>query len=187
MRDNRDVLYRVPKDLAYRYLKRYISNDSVKLIVYKSCVDHYIMKKTFWNSMQLLSQDGFFAVQCCFENISRVVELIGEEGYGYDIVIFHGKNIEGVILFVFVYKDKKYCKSHVPDVIQYDQESPLQEISFRILNATQYSDLIVYIGDAMVMAPVAKAIGREIVVFGDDPILESVIVDEGVLAKEVKL
>jgi hypothetical protein len=197
MRDNRDVLYQVPKDLAYRYLKRYISPETVKLAVYKSCIDNYVMRKTFWNVMPLLCDTGMLAIQCSFHNISRVVDLIEKENYDYDVLYFHGPNVKGLslhnyydasVVFVIVYKNGNLNRlQQQSNIIQIDADVPIDEISFKLLLLTHPLDLIIYIGDAMVMARVAKTIGRNIIVFGDDDIFKQNLLDEGVREIEVKL
>lgn len=189
MRGDVDVFYRIPKDLAYQYVKRHVYRDSVKLAVMKACADHYITRKTAWAVHPLLTEGGYLAIYCDWYNLSEVLRYLHDETWPHDVLLFRSSNRTGiefqstydcVVPVVVAHKEPVPVDRKKPNVFEVEPEDVLQQTAVTLLSATSPGDLIMYIGDSMIAAPVAKQLGREIVVFGNDEVASAAVFDEGV-------
>lgn len=194
MKGDVDVLYRVPKDLAFRFLKAHVYPSSVRLVLYKGCLDMYVTRKTIWNATTLLTDDGVLAIHCNYNNLSHVTEFLREQEMPHDVLLFHGEHVvaqnfatrtAAAIPFVLVYKTRPQVEKRLPNLVEVESDEVLDEIVSFFLSSVRADDLSLYIGDAATMAYPAKLLGRNVIVFGDDPIAVSVLLNEGVSESEV--
>lgn len=192
-----NIIYKISKDLAFKYLKRYVPNNSVNLIIYKSCLDLYITKKTIWNSWLLLDNNGVIAIQANIKNLGDLVAFIEEQGYTYDVVFFHGtfngrtmyKYYESVVPFVFLYKNVNKSAITKPNLFFVEGGSLIQAIAHKIINMfTITHNVVLFIGDLICAVSVARNLCRHIIGFGDDQAAIVEIAHEcGVSLREVEL
>jgi len=190
-----DVLYNISKDLAFRYLKRYVDREVIKLAIYKSCLDKYITKKTLWNIIPLLSIDGVVAVQCNFINLGELVAFAESEGYHYDVVLFYSQFLRGQVMrnfyiaempFVFIYKGDKVLMQLLPNLLPTGDASHVQGVASQLVSLfTDTRDVVLCVGDSIVMAPTVKRLCRHVIAFGDDPAAVAEIRTEGIVLKEI--
>jgi hypothetical protein len=194
MRGDIDVLYRVAKDLAFRYLKAHIYPSSIKLALYKGCLDMHVTKKTIWNVTPLLTDDGVLAIYCSYNNLSHVTEFLREEDMPHDVLLFHGEHVAAqdfatrtaaAIPFVLVYKTRSLVEKRLPNLVEVKSERVMDEIAHFFLSSVSVQDLSLYIGDAASMAYPAKLMGRNVIVFCNDDMFVSVLLNEGVSENEV--
>jgi hypothetical protein len=153
------------------------------------------MRKTVWNIMPLLKEDGVLAMHCNFHNISHVIELADCEQYSYDVLFFCGSDVRGemfscrnssIIPFVLLYKGAPNIK-HKSSLVNLTTESALDEIMWRLLCFVDHRDVAIFVGEAAMMALMAKNACRDIIAFWDDDLTVSALTSEGVLEQEVSL
>jgi len=197
MKGDVDVVYSVPKDLAWKYLKSHVYGETVKLAIYKACVDMYVTRKTIWNTIPLLTKDGLFAIWCNYNNLSYILSFCEEQDLSYDVVLFCGSFIKGqefktvysaAIPFVFVYKDypeeNLNTASKGSNIVQLVTDKPVDEIASKLVFTTKVKDVVMFIGDAVAMAPIVKNLCRHVVAFSNESIYVSALLNEGVVENE---
>lgn len=195
MKGDINVLYRVPKDIAFKYLKMHIYKKSVKFAVFKTCLDMYVTKKTIWNVMTLLSVDGVFALMCNYHNLSHILDFLDNENLSYDVLLFYGDNIEGqnfsqtysaIIPFIIIHKTISYIQKKSSNIINIKSSGNVFEEIFYYFNRFILpKEISLYIGEMSNLAMNAKKFCHEIVVFDNDLININNLLSEGIIESEV--
>jgi hypothetical protein len=174
-----NTLYRVPKDLCYKYLKQFVPKKSIKLAFYRSCLDYYITKKTIWNIVPSLSKDGVLCVEVFLNNISNVIKFCEDNNYYYDTLIFYnpkfdkglGTNfINCGIYFVLIYKEKPH-KVSGGNILYIDNHKDMyREVLTRICDTfSSPVNILLLIGDTFLpFIEDFKILCRYIIAFGND-------------------
>lgn len=192
-------LFRTPKDLAYREMLLCRGEESsCSLAVYKACVDIELTRSTVFAGLWYMTDGGCFAVECNHRTLSHVVDLCEDLSYGYDVVYFRGGNVAGhkfhtfrakqipyVLLYYGVSAATSDVRGHRTNEVTLVSESPSDEIMEHLLGFTD-TRRVLFIGDSLIMAPKAIALGHEVVCFGDNPLSVVVLEQLGVKLTEVE-
>ncbi len=191
-------LFLVPKDLAYREMRaRRGEEGSCDLGVYKACVDIELTSATVLDGLWYLADLGCFAIECSHRTLSHVVDLCEDLSYGYDVVYFRGGCVEGhkfhtrrakQIPYVLLYKNADNStdvRGQMTNEVTLVSESPSDEIMEHLLGFAD-TRRVLFIGDSLIMAPKAIALGHEIVCFGDNPLSVIILEQLGVKLREVE-
>ena len=194
MRGDINVIYNIPKDIAFRYIKMHIYKNSVKFAAYKTCLDMYVTKKTIWNAMTRLSTDGIFVIMCNYHNISHVLDFLDSENLSYDVLLFYGDNIKGqdffqtyssIIPFIIIYKSNSYAKIKSSNVIKIKSDNFFLDIFYFFCRFIDPKEISLYIGEISNLAVFARRIGHELIVFDNDLININSLLEEGMIESEV--
>lgn len=154
----------------------------------------FVTKKTIWNTMPLLTDDGMLAIHCNYNNLSHVTEFLRGEDMPYDVLLFHGEHVvaqnfasryAAAIPFVVVYRKKPLVTDRQPNLVKLKSKNILDEIIASFITIIGKDDLSMFMGEAAIMAQPFKSVGRDVIVFVDDPLVISVLLDEGVSENEV--
>jgi len=171
-----DVLYRCPKDLCWQYLKQFVLLNSVDIAVYKACLDPYVTKKTFWNTISRIKPNGLFCIECEPENISDVIRLVNDYGYKYSISGIY--NDSRLALYIWIYRSN-LIKPNIRKLYRINNwEDDIPRI---LANFVDYGKIVLLLGDATLpFAITMKNLSRYIIAFGDDELYCQAIKMEGV-------
>lgn len=191
-------LFLVPKDLAYREMLVCRGEEGrCSLAVYKACVDIELTRSTVFAGFWYLSDCDCFAIECSHRTLSHVVDLCEDLSYGYDVVYFRGGCVEGhkfhtvrakQIPYVLLYKNADNStdvRGQGTNEVTLVSESPSDEIMEHLLGFTD-TRRVLFIGDSLIMAPKAIALGHEVVCFGDNPLSVIILEQLGVKLREVE-
>lgn len=193
MKGERNVFYNLPPDLAFQHVGGAVEKSSVALAVCQSCVDNYVTRKTLWKTLPLLQPGGVLAVQCNYRNLSNLLAFADDSCYDWDVVLFSGRSAIGPTM-------RSYRTALVPFVLLSErqdepsgQEFPLNLIdvgesdcSSRVAahlvgHHSDAGDLVIFVGGVSVMAEEARKMGRDVVVFGNDPLVNHCLATFGVV------
>jgi len=111
-----DTIYKTAKDLAWEHIKTHVPTNSISLSFYKACLERYITKKTIWNIMSRMKDNGVLCINCVPENLSDVMQILKGSGVRHDTLVFYNEKFDGIhgvqftncaIYFVIAYKTPK--------------------------------------------------------------------------------
>ncbi len=169
-----DTLYRVPKDLCWRYVKAIAKPNSIGLIFYRACVDSYVTNKTILNALTRLSEGGFMCIECLPENAHSVIKAIDMAGYRYFTLPAVGPNRWAI--YVVAYKNE----SLKPKCGRLIRISSWENIATIFAHLIPTEDIVLAIGDAMLpFVPVIKSLNHYVIAMGDDPIFNVMVQQAG--------
>lgn len=174
-----DVLYEVRKDLCWKYVKKYVDEESVNLILYSACLDNFITKKTFWNAAGRLRPDGIFFVRCYPENVSSVISLAVEKGYKYSVIYrdFFLSNKSNIEIYIAIYKNELYK----PNIESFLRITNIEDLGENFINLTKFNDTVLFLGDdVLAYVQMAKKLSRYVIAFGQNDLYTNKIVNDGV-------
>lgn len=169
-----DVLYKIPNDLIFRYIKRYVRSKSIKLALYCACDDNYLAKKTILNTLPLLNHlNGIMAVECTFKNISDILKINSDLKYNFtqSIALFVTKeDIDNKIIPYVVYSPTFICDT-------FSKEQPFDYF----LKYTKTRDNVLLMGhQASVAISRIKSLCRYVIAFTDNEIITMLAKKDGV-------
>ena len=173
-----DILYRVPKDLCWKYVKEIAKPNSIGLIYYKACLDPFITNKTIWNTISKLTTEGFMVIECSPETIGNAISAINKIGWRYSTIPGIGKSTWAIFLFVYRADILKPKHGRWIRIDNWD------DVAYLVVNLAKLEDIVMIIGDStLLMIPTIKRLGRNIIAMGDDLIYCSIAANEGLCEK----
>jgi hypothetical protein len=169
-----NVVYRIPKDLCWQELKRFVRLGSVRLAVYRTCPDIFITKKTIRKAIDLIRPDGYLCIQTTILDCSDVIRYLKQinckfmYSVTFDGLAFH--------ILVVIYKNEIY-KPNLPRIIRIEL---IEEIIDLLVKLTDYRDVCLMIADgALAYIDKLKALSRYVIAFGNDDFFISSAVKQG--------
>ena len=181
-----DVMYRVPKDLAWQQINRYVHRSSVDLAIYRPCPDLFTSKKTIRNAAGRIAPGGIFCLQCEPETITWTIDIVEDCGMKYHVVYEYcveGYNGQHIRPWVLGYEGGTFDADYKDDVIKI---TSAKKVGTTMLPFSDFGDTVLCIGnESLPHAIHAKEMGRHVVVFADDQILGLKLHFEGVRGVEI--
>lgn len=168
-----DVLYRIPKDIAWQYINTYISKSSLDLAVFRACPDSFVSKKTIWNLISRLKRTGFICVQCEPEFVSDIIKIFIDKKYNYTVTYFFDENR----IYTYVISSKVKIRNF--DI--FVKINSWEDIAYALSNLTQYRFVCTFVGDACIpMAAIFKSLCRRVICFGADNFYCKYLLNNGI-------
>ena len=163
-----DVVYYCDTNNIDKNIKRYIDDESINLIVFKTFPSKfdYENKKIIWNAIRKMRPDGCFCIECVPENISDIIRILYDKGIYYQVSCVIFDNIlanDSCRLFIVAFKSKIF----IPQIDTYIKVEDATGLAKYILSKTsQFGNFIACIGDdSYLYSQVAKNLGRYILLF----------------------
>lgn len=179
-----DVIYRIPKDFCWQYIKKFVKPAIIDLAIYHSSPDYFITKKTIWNAAGRIAPGGIFCIRVFPENMSDVIKLVEEQGYKYRLIYFNffGRLNDSIVPFLIGYKNE-ILKPNLDTLIHIRN---MDDIGYKLINLCQYGGLVLCVGDATIQfADMSKKLGRNVIGLGDNPAWISLAEQQGVRRIEI--
>lgn len=163
-----DVIYRIPKDLIWQYINKYVYKNSVNLVLFRTCLDNYTNQKTINKAVSRLSTNGFFCLQVFPENVSYIIKCIENNNLQHQVVYFC-TNSNDISMFLLCGQNIKNTQNQI---IFVENFSDLEDKLIFLCNT---GDIILLVGDFFIpLAHKCKNFGRHIIGFGNEDCFVSI-------------
>lgn len=171
-----DTLFRVPNDLIYNHINLVIPQRSVDVIIFRPCLDVYLIKKTMWNALTRLKDYGVMLVECVPENVGIVINALDTTTYNYKVSAFASKDM--LALYVLIYKyyspNNKFLKSY--RIITWEEDIPTV-----LMNIDTFGKNVLLLGDrTLPYIPALKNMSKYIVAMGGDQMYIQLAKSQGI-------